>query len=94
MTAVHVCRPTLLYARRILRCPTCRTRRRCVVSVDRSPWYAPWVTCCRCGEQWSEGEIGPRPFRPRWREQQAAEARQRWRTGAPWAEVRAWVEKP
>ena len=37
-------------------------------------WYGWEVTCLGCGEQWGDGEQLERPFRPRWRKDNVAEA--------------------
>jgi hypothetical protein len=41
-------------------------------------WYGWTVTCLGCGEQWGDGEQLERPFRPRWRRDNIAEATKRW----------------
>lgn len=38
---IHICRPRTVLVRRVLRCPTCRRRRRCVMSVPASPLLLP-----------------------------------------------------
>ena len=37
-------------------------------------WYGWRITCLGCGEQWQDGEMGERPFRPRWRKDNIAKA--------------------
>lgn len=58
-------------------------------------WLGLYLTCCVCGESWGDGEMLPRPFRPRWRQEAAASAQAAWRhcvrLGGP--EVRAWLKE-
>jgi len=44
-----------------------------------SPWYDSEITCLRCGDRWAGGEGFPRPFAPRWREENVESARKLWR---------------
>jgi len=58
-------------------CPTC----------DRRRWFAAWfyewygwnMTCLRCGDQWSDGAMCPRPFERGWRKKSVAAVIKRWR---------------
>lgn len=74
MKAVHVywSRGDREY-RRIIYCPTCKTRRRFYVWAQ--DWYDPIATCCTCGDRWSAGERMTRPFARGWREESAKKAR-------------------
>jgi hypothetical protein len=62
---IHVHRPASGRRRRILWCPVDERHTECVVSVYE--WYSPIVTCVRCGESWSDGELRQRPFQRGWR---------------------------
>jgi hypothetical protein len=90
--AVVVCAPDTYLLRRILRCPTCRTKRR-FVGKD-APWYGPRWTCCGCGDSFGDGERLQRPARRGWRKQAVAEAKRLWGEAGPFdrAAHRAWLE--
>lgn len=49
-----------------------------VVNIPGSPYYADDVTCTSCGDSWSEGFLGARPFRRGWRQEAIADAAARW----------------
>lgn len=76
MTRPIVCRPPQFPLRRILHCPTCKTRRR-FAGLD-APWYGPTWTCCTCGDSWSDGERLMRSNRRGWRAEEAAKAKRTW----------------
>jgi transposase-like protein len=76
MSNVHICRPKNCLARRILRCPTCKTRRRFVQALF--VWYDSIFTCCGCGDQFSEGYRMQRPARRGWRDDAVRRAKQEW----------------
>lgn len=73
------------------RCPDCevgyRYGRRIVPPNPRRPfvvtWWQEWygfnTTCLRCGCEWADGEILPRPFEPGWRSVNIAAASALWR---------------
>ena len=63
--------------RRIGMCPTEKMRRRFYVS-QSSLWYSAVWTCLGCGDSWSDGERGERPFRRGWRAESIAKARANW----------------
>lgn len=63
--------------RRVLACPTEGVRRR-MVQVFGGAWYSDRVTCLGCGDSWSDGERGYRPFARGWRQKAKAEARAYW----------------
>lgn len=59
--------------RRILPCPTCERRRAMCCAFQE--WYGWTVTCLTCGDKWQDGEMLPRPFKPRWRNENVEAAR-------------------
>ncbi len=66
-------------ARRKLRrrCGTCAKRTRQVaIYYGIFGWT---LTCCRCGEQWVDGERRPRPFERGWRKRNISKAEQAWK---------------
>jgi hypothetical protein len=74
-------------------CPTERRRRR--VYGWYQDWYGWMDTCLGCGEQWGDGEQLERPFRPRWRADNIAEARVGWNgMSAPFVDhhPEGWLE--
>jgi hypothetical protein len=73
---IHAPAPTMCRLRQVA-CPTCERPSYCVVLFYE--WYAPDVTCLRCGERWSDGEVMPRPFRPGWRAESVERARRSYR---------------
>lgn len=79
---VHICAPPLLELRVIRATCWGRCQRRRYLLVESYEWYGPTVTCLRCGDQWSDGEMLPRPFAPRWREKSVERAKRRWRNRA------------
>ena len=58
-------------------CPTCGKPRFFVCLFQH--WYGWDVTCLKCGDQWSEEGMYPRPFRPRWRQDNIDSAKCAWR---------------
>lgn len=77
MSAIFICGPSrTLDRRRILKCPVENRRRRMVVNYGG--YWGSTVYCCGCGDSWSEGELNPRPFRPGWRKESIARAKERW----------------
>jgi hypothetical protein len=92
MVAPTLCRPSAINVRKILDCPTCRRRRR-FAGFDTPPWYGITLTCCACGDTWTDGERAERPFARGWRVKSAKKAKATWaaavRYGSP--EHRAFV---
>lgn len=90
---VIVCAPPTFPLRRIAHCPTCKRRRR-FAGLD-APWYGVTWACCGCGDSWTDGEMHPRPFKPRWRAQAIARARQVWQDAGTHtkADRRAWLDE-
>jgi hypothetical protein len=74
-----LCRPAAMEVRLIRHCPTCKQRRR-FAGIDTPPWYGVTITCCACGDTWSEGERLERPFKRGWRKEAAANAKATWAT--------------
>lgn len=75
---VVICRaPRGIVRRYVMRCWNCETDRR-VVSVSQGMFYGSIQYCCYCGDQWSDGERGERPFQRGWRQKAIARARQYW----------------
>lgn len=73
---VIVCYARGFAIRRIMQCPTCKTRRR-MVALDEV-WYGTSLTCCHCGDHWQDGERYPRPTHKGWRKEAAAKAAAQW----------------
>jgi hypothetical protein len=86
-----LCRPESFPIRRVLRCPTENRRRR--MAGHLALWYGATITCLGCGDSWTDGEMHPRPFRPRWREDAIARGRKAWDEGAGLtrADERSWI---
>lgn len=59
----------------MLRCPTCKRRRRMLAQFQE--YYGWRTTCLTCGESWEDGEMLARPFEPGWRRKSVAHARKR-----------------
>lgn len=74
-----ICRPSTINVRKILDCPTCKQRRR-FAGFDSPPWYGITLTCCACGDTWTDGERMERPFARGWRVKSAAKAKATWAT--------------
>ena len=73
-------------------CHTCSSRTR--FAVREYGWYAPTVTCCACGDSWTQGERHQRPFRRGWRKDAIAKAEQTWTEAEQYTEEdrEAWIE--
>lgn len=74
-----ICQPPTMDVRLIRDCPTCKRRRR-FAGFDSPPWYGITLTCCACGDTWSDGERLERPFLRGWRMKSAAKAKATWAT--------------
>lgn len=90
---VIVCRARRYSIRRIMRCATCKTRRRMLVQDEA--WYGPTVTCCHCGDNWQDGERSPRSNKRGWRKEAAARATAEWLAAGPYdrAAHRSWLRE-
>jgi hypothetical protein len=88
---VIICRSEAFPLRRIGRCFNCKRRRR-IAGLDAA-WYGAIWTCCACGDSWADGEVLPRPFKPRWREEATKQARATWDEAGRYTreEHRAWL---
>ena len=88
-----ICGGVIFEWRRVQFCPTENKRRRFYGSTS-SLWYAAEWTCLGCGDRWSDGERGSRPFMRGWRKEAIARARERWKNAKPLsrAAFRAAVE--
>lgn len=73
---IHAPAPTNRAIKRVA-CPTCK-RRTFMVGFFYE-WYGWTLTCLGCGDQWTDGEMHPRPFAPKWRERNKEAARKMWR---------------
>ena len=84
-----VCTSAGAVGRFVLRCPSCRKRRR-VVETDHG-WYGPAWACCACGYGWGEG-AGDSNFK-RERAKRQAWARATWPKALPRAEFNREVQR-
>jgi len=87
--AVFICYAEVIATeRRVLRCRTCKTRRRFVTYNEG--WYGTRFVCCTCGDQWQGGErLRRRSRKPGRTERDAAErARAAWPTAMTRDEAR------
>lgn len=82
---VVVCSPPAFLHRRILSCPVCKQRRR--FAGREVAWYGITVSCCGCGDSWTDGERHERPFRRGWRKEAIAAAKRLWTEAAAFADV-------
>jgi hypothetical protein len=81
---VFICGGDNTYERRVLRCwGQCNGQRRRVLISYGSPYYSPIAYCVACGDRWSDGELGERPFRRGWRRQAIAKNRELWAATPP-----------
>lgn len=76
-----VCSPSQYPRRHVRHCPICKRRRR-MIALD-AVWYGPTVTCCGCGDSWTDGELHPRPFKRGWRAEAIAKAKRDWDAAGP-----------
>jgi hypothetical protein len=81
-----------IVCRRVAYCPICDRRRRFVQKFIGT-WSGDRWTCLGCGDSWQEGELMPRPFRPRWRAEAKAKARARWQQAMTRAEFQALIRR-
>ena len=90
---VIICRPSGFPIRRILHCPTCKRRRR--FAGRDYVWYGPSITCCGCGDSWSDGERHDRPARRGWRTIEIAAAKDLWNEAGAYtkADHEQWLKQ-
>jgi hypothetical protein len=81
---VIVCKSPATEYRRIVRCPSCRRRRRFLVRFEG--WYGDRLTCTGCGNQWSDGYRMPLTRSAKKRAALIADAKARWATARPAAQ--------
>lgn len=88
-----ICRPSEFLSRRIIHCPICKAKRR--MAVRDAAWYGPTVTCCGCGDSWTNGELHERPFKRGWRTEAIAKARRDWDAAGPFDKTAydAWFKQ-
>lgn len=73
-SVLHVCRTRVDSCRKVIQiCWNCKKRR--AMWGWFQEWYGWHITCLSCGEQWQDGEHVPRPFMPKWREENIKHAR-------------------
>jgi len=64
---IHVCSPKMKkWELRRFKCPNCGKRRMLVRYYE---WYGASMSCMRCGDEWHDGELSPRPFARGWRKE-------------------------
>lgn len=86
----HICTARSQDFRRVLDCPTCKRRRRFIVTT--TIWHGVTFTCCGCGDSWGEGERMERPFRRAWRAEATESARRRWADAWSPKRLPEWLE--
>lgn len=75
---IHICRPDIQDVRLVqAHCPTCNKMRYFCGWFQE--WYGWHDTCLGCGDQWQDGDMLDRPFRPRWRKENIAAAKELYR---------------
>lgn len=88
---LNLCRPDSFPVRRTAHCPTCKSEQRMAGFLQL--WYGQTLACLSCGDMWTDGEMHPRPFKPRWRAENIARAQQWWdeAEGYTDADRQAWI---
>lgn len=86
---VIVCWSRYYTIRRVMRCATCKTRRRMLVQDEA--WYGSTVTCCHCGDRWQDGERCLRSNKRGWRKEAAAKATAEWLAAGPYDRTAHWA---
>lgn len=76
-----LCSPVQFVRRQMLHCPICKAKRRMVAR--EAVWYGVTVTCCGCGDSWTDGELHERPFKRGWRREEIAKAKKIWDAAGP-----------
>lgn len=78
---IHICVPSSVDYRMILKCHDCGHRGRHVATMF--VWYPTILACCNCGRKTSGGEWMPREFSPTGRRKAIDAARLRWADAPP-----------
>ena len=86
-----VCSSPSTEYRRILRCPSCRKRRRFLVRFGG--WYGDTLTCCGCARSWADGYQYPFTRSEAKRRRLREDAAERWKTARPASELRDAVRE-
>jgi len=73
---ISFAKPDMVWLRRY-DCPTCGKKR--FFMGWHQEWYGSIFTCLKCGERFSDDEMLPRPFCPRWRQDNIAGAKKFYR---------------
>lgn len=80
--SVVLCGGAVRAERRTRDCPICGIKdSELVTTVLSSAYWDPITTCTNCGDCWSGGELGMRPFRRGWRQKAIAWAVASWEAG-------------
>lgn len=87
-----LCSPDTLPIRLTCNCPVCGSDQRMAGFLQL--WYGQTITCLGCGDMWTDGEMHPRPFKPRWRAENTAKAQQWWDEAEGYTDEKrsAWIQ--
>lgn len=78
----YICGTTSRYQRQHGKCyGLCGEENARIVVAEGSPYYAPIVYCVDCGDSWSDGELGERPFARGWRKRAIERNQRMWDAG-------------
>lgn len=93
MSTPVICRPSQFLRRKMIHCPICKQLRR--MAVVEALWYGATVTCCGCGDSWTDGEMHERPFKRGWRNEAIAKAKRDWDAAGPYDQAAhdAWFRE-
>lgn len=88
-----ICRPATFSVRRTAQCPTCGSAQRMAGFLQL--WYGQTLTCLGCGDRWTDGEMHPRPFKPRWRAENKTAAQRWWDKAEGYTDAAraAWIRE-
>jgi len=74
--AIHICAPQVERAHiQKAHCPYCKETTDFLC--EDVEWYGWYVTCLKCGDRWGDGELMPRPFKPKWRAERLEDAKKK-----------------
>lgn len=82
---IHAPQPSRMKRER-RKCPVCE--KRALILYEFTDWYGWYGTCLACGDTWANGELLPRPFKPRWRRERIEDAKKRWKQWQSQLEVK------